>query len=200
MWRGVDRRILLTVGPRRQARVCQRRKAAVLGAVGHVRRTPPGSARGAWLPRGHSGTWESHLSPCDRAGRGDRLRKSPGVTGGFHRGTSPSGTPRTPEAGQVWGKERPGKAPERDRVAVVAAQSTGEGGDVRPTRPTGGKAPSGSASAGGRPGRACERIHPDHGRPGECGARETLHGQQPLCLRNRMREWRTYGSVGGPDG
>src|SRR5438132_12933473 len=104
------------------------------------------------------------------------------------------------EAGKVSGSERQAKRPERDTVAVVAAHSTGEGGEVWPKRPTGGKAPSGRASAGGRQGRDLELTNPDHGRPVDCGARETLRGQQPLCLRNRMRALRTYGSVEGPDG
>jgi hypothetical protein len=38
-------------------------KAAVLGALGRVRRTPPGSKSGACLHRGNAGPWESHLSP-----------------------------------------------------------------------------------------------------------------------------------------
>ncbi len=92
------------------------------------------------------------------------------------------------------------KDPEKGLVAVVAAQSTGEGGEVRPKRPTGGKAPSSRASAGGRQGRDFELTNPDHGRPGDGGARASLHGQPQLCLRNRMRAWRTSGSVGGPDG
>ena len=54
-------------------------KAAVLGALGRVRRTPPGSESGACLQRGNSGTWESHLSPCLMTGMGDRLIKGPGV-------------------------------------------------------------------------------------------------------------------------
>src|SRR5206468_10993875 len=43
--------------------VCTRRQAAVLGALWRVSRTPTGSASGAGLQRGNSGTWESHLSP-----------------------------------------------------------------------------------------------------------------------------------------
>src|SRR4030095_6097497 len=39
-------------------------KAGVLGAWGRVRRTPPGSASGAWLQRGNAGRWESRRSPC----------------------------------------------------------------------------------------------------------------------------------------
>jgi hypothetical protein len=53
------------------------------------------------------------------------------------------------------------KDPERGRAAVVAAQSTEEGGEARPKRPTGGKAPSSRASAGGRQGRDFEFTNPD---------------------------------------
>ena len=56
-------------------------KAVVLGALWRVRRTPPGSESGACLPRGNSGTWESHLSPCLRPGMGDRVTTGPGVVG-----------------------------------------------------------------------------------------------------------------------
>jgi hypothetical protein len=109
-------------------------------------------------------------------GVGDRVTKGPGVPWSFLLATSPEGTPRTTEAGKVSGNERQVKDPETGRVAVVAAHSTGEGGEVRPKRPTGGKAPSGRASAGGRQGRDFELTNPDHGRPVDCGARETLRG------------------------
>src|SRR5712692_12001116 len=62
--------------------------------------------------------------------------------------TSPAGRPRTTEAGKVSGNERQVKDPEMGRVAVVAAHSTEEGGEVRPTGPTGGKAPSSRVSHG----------------------------------------------------
>ena len=45
---------------------------------------------GACSQRGNSGTWESHLSPCDRPGTGDRVTTSPGVTWGFRPGHEPS--------------------------------------------------------------------------------------------------------------
>ena len=101
--------------------------------------------------------------------------------------TSPSGTPRTTEAGTVSGNERQVKDPETGRVAVVAAHSTGEGGEVRPKRPTGGKAPSGRASAGGRQGRGVELTNPDHGRPVDCGARGSvpLRGSSSSALELR---------------
>ena len=80
-------------------------------------------------------------------------------------------------------------------VAVVAAHSTGEGGEVRPKRPTGGKAPSGRAFNGQTHERDSALTNRVTRPPLDC-----IQGQQKLCLRNRMRELRTYGSVGGPDG
>jgi hypothetical protein len=70
--------------------VCTRRKAAVLGARGRVRRTPPGSERGAGLQRGNAGTWESPLSPCAMPGRGDRVTIGPGVVLGLPPGDEPA--------------------------------------------------------------------------------------------------------------
>jgi hypothetical protein len=74
---------------------------------------------------------------------GDRVSKGPGVGGGFDPRTRPYGTPRTTEAGQVSGRERQAKCPERGRVAVLAEHSTEEGGELRPKGPTGGKATPG---------------------------------------------------------
>src|SRR5262249_49850976 len=86
--RVVDSRIAAAVS-RRKPTVCKRRKAAVLGALWQVRRTPPGSESGACLHRGSSGTWENHLSPCITPGLGDRVTKGPGVTWGLHPGHEP---------------------------------------------------------------------------------------------------------------
>jgi hypothetical protein len=69
--------------------VCKRRKAAILGARGRVSRIPPGSESGACLHRENSGTWDSHLSPCQRPGMGDRVTKSPGVAQGLTPGYKP---------------------------------------------------------------------------------------------------------------
>src|SRR5215510_4690591 len=101
---------------------------------------------------------------------------------------------------QGIGERATSEGPRDGEVAVVAAHSTEEGGEVRPKRPTGGKAPSSRASAGRTQGRDFELTNPDHGRPVDCGARVSLHGQQWFCLRNRMRDLRTSGSVGGPGG
>src|SRR5207244_12195135 len=75
----VDTRISLKVVRRGKPTVATDRKAAVLGALWRVRRTPPGSQSGAWSHRGRSGTWESHRSPCCTPGKGDRVTKGPGV-------------------------------------------------------------------------------------------------------------------------
>jgi len=75
----VDNRITLKTVQRGTPTVSSGRKAAVLGAGGRVRRTPPGSKSGACMHRGSSGTWESHLSPCHTPGMGDRVTKGPGV-------------------------------------------------------------------------------------------------------------------------
>src|SRR5919197_1093028 len=47
------------------------------------------------------------------------------------------------ETGKVSGRERQAKCPERGRAAVLAEPSTEEGGELRPTEPTGGKATPG---------------------------------------------------------
>jgi Reverse transcriptase (RNA-dependent DNA polymerase) len=52
-------------------------------------------------------------------------------------------TTNKPKLARDSGCARPAQGPERGRVAVVAAQSTGEGGEGRPKRPTGGQATPG---------------------------------------------------------
>src|SRR5688500_8154143 len=47
------------------------------------------------------------------------------------------------EAGKVSGSERQAKRPETGTVAVLVEHSTEEGGEVKPKRPTGGKATPG---------------------------------------------------------
>jgi hypothetical protein len=124
--------------------VCTHRKAAVLGALWQVRRTPPGSESGAYLHRGNSGTWESHRSPClqtrtggpgdHRPWRGRRASTRPRAQQGQHERA---------EASKVSGSERRAKQPETGRMAVFAEHSTEEGGELSPTGPTGGKATPG---------------------------------------------------------
>jgi hypothetical protein len=81
--------------------VCMRWKAAVLDALWRVCRTPPGSESGACLHRGNSGTWESHLPPCDKPGLGDRVTKSPGGVWGLPSGVEPAG--ETTNVGSIQG-------------------------------------------------------------------------------------------------
>ena len=75
---------------------------------------------------------------------------------------------------QGIGKRATSEATRDGEVAVVAAQSTGEGGEVRPKGPTGGKAPSGRASAGRRQGRDLELTNPEHRQPVDCRASRKL--------------------------
>jgi hypothetical protein len=126
------------------------RKAAVPPTVWQVDGIPPGSEEsGAWHHRGNSGTWESHLSPCPRS------RKSRG-TGGPRALALADSSPLP--ANRAAGHKRReqtryrgasgSEATREGQRAVVAEHSTDEGGEVRPKRPTGGKA---------RPGRARSR-------------------------------------------
>src|SRR5262245_28175931 len=85
----VDERISLKAVARGKPTVSSGRKAAVLKAQGRAVRTPPGSKSGACIQRGSSGTWESHLSPCQTPGLGDRVTKGPGVIWGFRPGHEP---------------------------------------------------------------------------------------------------------------
>src|SRR5713226_2687037 len=124
MRRVVDKRIRLTVVSRRTPTVSSGRKAAVLGAIWRVPRTPPGSESRACIPRGDVGTWENHLSPCDMPGEGDRATKGPGVAWGLPPGCEPMGdTTNVTEARKVSGSERRAQRPETGREGVVAEQS-----------------------------------------------------------------------------
>ena len=69
---------------------CKPWKAAVLDTTGRVLRTPPGSKSGVCFQRGRSGTWESHLSPGDSSGLGDRRLKGPGVVGALRPNHEPA--------------------------------------------------------------------------------------------------------------
>jgi len=119
-------------------------KAAVLGALWQVPRTPPGSESGACLHRGNSGTWERQLAPCDQPGGGDRVTTGPGG-GRFDQAPSPTGRPPTESSTQGIGDRATSADPQDGQRAVVASHTTGERGEVRPKRPPGGKATSGRA-------------------------------------------------------
>ena len=187
--------------PRGKPTVCKRWKAAVLDAFWRVSRTPPGSESGACVHRGSSGTWESHLSPCTSAGKGgpadQRPWRGPGASTGRRAG---NGDHERWKPARYRGRERQAKRPERDRVAVVAAHSTGDGGEPRPKGPTGGKAPSGRASAGGRQGRDIELTNPDHSRPVDCTRAAAALLEEPYALIAHVRVcggagWVTTGST-----
>ena len=66
-------------------------KATVPDTLWRVEGTPPGSVSGACISRGNSGTWESPLFPCAIAGLGDRVTKSPGMTGELRPAHEPAG-------------------------------------------------------------------------------------------------------------
>ena len=140
----VDNRIILTVVQRKTPTASTGRKAAVPETLWRADGIPPGSESGACISRGNSGTWESHLSPCQTPGVGDRVTKGPGVVWGLRPDHEPvKDTTNTTEAGKVSGSERRAKRLERGTVAVLAEHSTEEGGEPRPTGPTGGKATPG---------------------------------------------------------
>jgi hypothetical protein len=103
MGRVVDIRITLKTVQRGTPTVSRGRKAAVLGAGGRVRGTPPGSQSGACMHRGSSGTWESPLSPCQTPGGGDRVTKSPGVGWGLRPDHEPV---RDTTNAQTWARYR----------------------------------------------------------------------------------------------
>ena len=153
------------------------------------------------LRAGHvfrGGTRERGRAIClldDMPGSGDRVTKGPGAVWALRPDSEPCGDTTNARSTQGIGKRATSEATREGPVAVVASQSTGESGEPRPTGPTGGKATSSRASSGKDTRerlcahQSCHRtpigLHP---------------GQQRLCLRNRMRSLRTYGSVGGPDG
>ena len=131
------------------------RKAVVLDTRGRVLRTPPGSKSGACMQRGHSGTWERHLSPyvyCRTGGPGDL--KALAWLGGFAQTTSLSGTPRTH-------RSREGSGPRAPSDAFRAGQG-------------------GSLSGAEDRGRWGSEAHAPHGRAGDAGHHVELASPQSL--------------------
>ena len=206
--RVVDKRRSLKAVRRRTPTVSRGRKAAVLGALGHGRRTPPGSASGACLQRGSSGTWESPRSPCHLPGMGDRVTTSPGVVWGPRPGQKPvrdtthepqrtrdreASDKRSDLRGAGWPSERsrvPGKGGNggprepregrQRRASRGAGQTDGRDGAIT-NRPTQTPGPGGA----GRP-RSGPGVH-DPGLPD--GSRRSAGGVPPNehveCRRDR---------------
>src|SRR6266446_4917954 len=71
---------------------------------------------GACLQRGDSGTWESHLSPCQRPGAGGRVTKGPGAAWALRPGNEPLGETTNERSRQGIGKR-------------ATSEATGEGQD-----------------------------------------------------------------------
>src|SRR2546425_8709301 len=69
--------------------------------------------------------------------------KALACAGGFDPHTSPMGTPRTDGSTQGIGTRVTSEAARDGQGAVLVKHSTEEGGEVRPKRPTGGKATPG---------------------------------------------------------
>ena len=92
----MDSRIILKAVARGKPTVCRGRKAAVPDALWRVSGTPPGSASGACIQRGSSGTWESHRSPCYISGLGDRATPGPGGVGELRPQPEPDGDTTNP--------------------------------------------------------------------------------------------------------
>src|SRR5215510_2482345 len=96
---------------------------------------------------------------------------------------SPMGTPRTPRSRRGIGKRATSEATRDGQGVVVAAHSTGEGGEPRPTGPTGGKATPGITTSGGTYGRDAGLTNRIQETPENCPAGPGLsgHGVQ-LCV------------------
>ena len=156
---------------------------------GEATRTPPGSERGAGHHRGHSGTWERQSSPghdCPEE-EGSRVTKRPGADRRLP-------AVREPETGHNRGKQARDSPRQRHvkRGARGGWQSSWslvprvcqpnadrDGGEPRPTGPTGGQATPGRTSVGGHDRRDLERptgLHataPD-GRAGTSAPRQAV--------------------------
>lgn len=159
-------------------------------------RAPPGLESGACLPRGNSGTWESPLAPCvysRTGGPGDHrpwreLGSFPPGHAPVRETTTDGSPPGTRDARDKRSNPRGTRWQSSRRIGPRQVGTRG------PRDPRAGRRRRAACPTGGHPGRDSERTHPDTSTPGDCG------GEPRRCVRNRMREWRTSGSVGGPDG
>ena len=128
-------------------------KAAVLDTKRRVSRTPPGSKSGACTHRGSLETWESLMFPCKPPGKGvpgDQAGQA--LAQGFLSTDELEERTRTKGTSKVSVTERECRTSRRTNGSRSRAQkdspagSTEEGGEVKPKRPTRGKARSGIAS------------------------------------------------------
>ena len=76
-------------------------------------------------------------------GLGDRVTKGPGGGGALRPAPEPCGDTTNERSTQGIGERAPSEGPREGQEAVVALHSTVAGGEVRPKRPTEGKATSG---------------------------------------------------------
>jgi hypothetical protein len=140
------------------------------------------------LRAGHvftGGTRELGRAICllaDMPGVGDRVTKGPGAVWALRLDSEPCGDTTNARSTQGIGERATSEGPREGQVAVVASHSTAEGGEVRPKRPTGGKATSGRACSGPTHERDFALTNRVTRPPLHCGK-----GSRKLCLRNRMR-------------
>jgi hypothetical protein len=170
MGRVVDNRRTLQAVPRGTPTVSSGRQAAVLGAGGRVRRTPPGSQSGAGLPRGSAGTWERHLAPCQTPGVGDRVTTGPGVVWGLRPDHEPV---RDTTHAQKWARYR-GASDERSDPRRAWWQSERSivptsVGNPGPRDPREGRRRRASRGAGETDGRDREITHRHPTTSAHCG-------------------------------
>ena len=130
-----------------------------------------------------------------RPGVGDRVTTGPGVV----LGASPRSRARKGEhEPREQARSRDASDTRSDpRGTWWPSSRRSVPGKVRngdPRDPREGRRRRAACPTGGNQGRDFDLTNPDTSTPVDCG------GSQRLCLRNRMRALRTYGSVGGPDG
>jgi hypothetical protein len=147
------------------------RKAAVLGAGGRVRRTPPGSQSGACLHRGRSGTWESPLSPWHTPGMGDRVITGPGVGWECRPAHEPvRDTTNGPQQARYRGASAKRRVPRGAERPSERSRGPGKVGNAGPQDPREGRRRRASRCAGQKDGRDLESTNRHTTTPAPCGA------------------------------
>jgi hypothetical protein len=152
---------------RRWARTGRQPSGAREGACrGHHRGLRAGHAcTGGTRERGRATSLRDSIP-----GLGDRATTGPGVVGGFHPSMSPSGTPRTQEAGTGSGSERERSDPRgvgRQSEHSIVPTKVGNHG---PRDPREGRRCRASRSAGETDGRDLEIPNRHTTTPADCGA------------------------------